>query len=49
MLVARGATRQQHPSYLNHPQLAIDRTGAQSAIVCMWATGHAVIIPFIEV
>ena len=30
-LVARGATRQQYPSYLNHPQLAIDRTGAYVA------------------
>ena len=27
-LVARGATRQQYPSYLNHAQLAIDCTGA---------------------
>ena len=27
-LVARGATRQLDPSCLNHPQLAIDRTGA---------------------
>ena len=47
-LVARGATRQLDPSCLNHPQLAIDRTGAYPAIVCMWATVHAVNIERIE-
>ena len=47
-LVARGATRQQNPSYLNHPQLAIDRTDAEPAIVYMWATGHAVNMERIE-
>ena len=40
-LVARDATRQQYPSYLNHAQLAIDRTyrrvASDSLYVGNWA------------